>query len=193
MGAPLHCYTCAGGGKILKNWVKVEPKWQCGVMVEAVSHHWLHLKNLYWMYRKCLNCHRIGCHGCGWWGMHGHNERIQRQGPARFQSTLTRFQLPLAAPPSCPSRLACVNHWWAALTPRYHLQTSCLPEATPLLPCPPVLACAHDCQVVRRIRNWQQGDIDGSWNCKIVMTHRCFGLGDFPRWNIVLHNPISLP
>ncbi len=25
MGAPLHCYTCAGGGQILENWGKVEP------------------------------------------------------------------------------------------------------------------------------------------------------------------------
>ncbi len=43
------------------------------------------------------------------------------------------------------------------------------------------------------IRNWQQGDTDGSWNYEIVMTHSCFGLRDFPRWNIVLHDPISLP
>ena len=42
MGAPLHCYTCAGGGKSLENWGKAEEKWHCGVMVEAVNHCWLH-------------------------------------------------------------------------------------------------------------------------------------------------------
>ncbi len=43
------------------------------------------------------------------------------------------------------------------------------------------------------IRNRQQGDIDGSWNCEIVMTLYWLGLRDFSRRNIVLHNPISLP
>ncbi len=42
IGAPLQCYTCAGGGQRLENWGNVEPKWHCGVMVEAVNHHWLH-------------------------------------------------------------------------------------------------------------------------------------------------------
>ncbi len=41
MGAPLHWYTCAGGGQILENWGKAKPKWHCGVMVEAANHHWL--------------------------------------------------------------------------------------------------------------------------------------------------------
>ena len=26
MGAPFHCYTCAGGGQILENWGKAGPK-----------------------------------------------------------------------------------------------------------------------------------------------------------------------
>ena len=30
MGAPLHCYTCAGGGQILEKWGKGEPK--CSVV-----------------------------------------------------------------------------------------------------------------------------------------------------------------
>jgi len=42
MDAPLHCYTCASGGQILEIWGKMEPKWHCGVMVETVTHHWLH-------------------------------------------------------------------------------------------------------------------------------------------------------
>ncbi len=42
MGALLHCYTCAGGGQILENWGKAEPKWRFGVMVEAMNHQWLH-------------------------------------------------------------------------------------------------------------------------------------------------------
>ena len=29
MGAPLHCYTFAGGSWILGNWGKVKPKWHC--------------------------------------------------------------------------------------------------------------------------------------------------------------------
>ncbi len=47
MGAPLHCYTCAGGGgQILDYWGKAEPEWHCGVMVEAVNHRWLHSTSL---------------------------------------------------------------------------------------------------------------------------------------------------
>jgi hypothetical protein len=51
MGAPLHCYTGAGGGQILWNLGKVESKWRCGVMVEAVR--WATadcISHPYWMY-----------------------------------------------------------------------------------------------------------------------------------------------
>ncbi len=41
------------------------------------------------------------------------------------------------------------------------------------------------------IRNWQQGDIDGSWNCEIVMTLRCFGLKNSLRWIINSNNTIT--
>jgi hypothetical protein len=34
MGVPLHCYTCAGDGKILGNWGKVKPIWHCASEVE---------------------------------------------------------------------------------------------------------------------------------------------------------------
>ncbi len=39
MDAPLHCYSCAGGGQILENWGKVKPKRHYGVMVEAVNNY----------------------------------------------------------------------------------------------------------------------------------------------------------
>ncbi len=36
MSAPIHGYTCAGGGQILEKRGKVKPKLRKGVMVEAV-------------------------------------------------------------------------------------------------------------------------------------------------------------
>ncbi len=51
MGAPLHCYTCAGGGQILENWGKAEPKWCCGVMVETINHRWLHPTSILDVYK----------------------------------------------------------------------------------------------------------------------------------------------
>ncbi len=51
MGAPLHCYTCAGDGQIFGNWGKVNPIWNCGDMVEAVSHHWLHPTSMSYIYK----------------------------------------------------------------------------------------------------------------------------------------------
>ncbi len=61
MGAPFHGYTCAGGGQILKNWGKAEPK--CAVV------SWLRLQtttdcisHLYWKYKKILST--FIC--CGW-------------------------------------------------------------------------------------------------------------------------------
>ncbi len=57
MGAPLHCYTCAGGGQILENWGKVKPKWRCGVMVEAVNHHWLHPTSILDVYKVIEHLH----------------------------------------------------------------------------------------------------------------------------------------
>jgi hypothetical protein len=39
MGAPLHCYTCADGGQILKIWGQAELNPHCGVMVEAANPH----------------------------------------------------------------------------------------------------------------------------------------------------------
>ncbi len=59
MGAPLHCYTCAGGGKILENWGKAEPKWCCGVMVEAVNHHWLHPTSILDVYEVIEHLHML--------------------------------------------------------------------------------------------------------------------------------------
>ena len=38
-GAPLHCYTCGGGGLILGYWGYVKPKWYCSVMIEATANH----------------------------------------------------------------------------------------------------------------------------------------------------------
>ena len=35
MIAPLHCNTYAVGDVFLENWSSTEPKWHCGVMVEA--------------------------------------------------------------------------------------------------------------------------------------------------------------
>ncbi len=58
MDAPLHCYTCAGGGQILGNWGKVEPKWH-GVMVEAVSHHWLHPTSILEVYNVLKHLHML--------------------------------------------------------------------------------------------------------------------------------------
>jgi hypothetical protein len=46
IGAPLYCYTYTGGGQILENWGKAEPKWRCGVMVEAANHCWLHCTSI---------------------------------------------------------------------------------------------------------------------------------------------------
>ncbi len=59
MGAPLHCYTCAGGGQMLENWGKVKPKWWCGVMVEAVNHHWLHLTSILDVYKVIEHLHML--------------------------------------------------------------------------------------------------------------------------------------
>jgi hypothetical protein len=55
MGAPLHCYTFAGGSWILGNWGKVKPKWRC-----CACHGWGCkitdcIPHLYWMYRKWLS------------------------------------------------------------------------------------------------------------------------------------------
>ncbi len=57
MGAPLHCYTCAGGGKSLENWGKAEEKWHCGVMVEAVNHCWLHPTSIFDVYKVFEHLH----------------------------------------------------------------------------------------------------------------------------------------
>ncbi len=38
MGAPLHCYTCAGGVGFLEKCGMTEPEWCCGVMVEAANY-----------------------------------------------------------------------------------------------------------------------------------------------------------
>jgi hypothetical protein len=37
MGAPLHCYTGAGGDEFLERWGVGEAEWCCGVMVEATN------------------------------------------------------------------------------------------------------------------------------------------------------------
>ncbi len=57
--APLHCYTCAGGGQILENWGKAEPKWRCGVMVGAVNHHWLHPTSILDVHKVIEHLHML--------------------------------------------------------------------------------------------------------------------------------------
>jgi hypothetical protein len=37
MYAPLHCYTCVGGGEFFESWGVGESKWYCGFMVEATT------------------------------------------------------------------------------------------------------------------------------------------------------------
>ncbi len=59
MGAPLHCFTCAGGGQILENWGKMEPKWHCGVVVEAVSHRWLYPTSILYVYKVIEHLHMM--------------------------------------------------------------------------------------------------------------------------------------
>ncbi len=59
MGALLHFYTCAGGGQILENWGKVKPKWQCGVKVEAVNHHWLHPTSILDVFKMIEHLHML--------------------------------------------------------------------------------------------------------------------------------------
>ena len=59
MGVPLHCYTCAGGGKFFGNWGKVEPKWCCGVMVEAVNHRWLNPTSILDVYYMFVHLHML--------------------------------------------------------------------------------------------------------------------------------------
>ncbi len=59
MGAPLHCYTCAGGGQILKSWGKVEPKWCCGVMIEAVNLCCLHPTSILDLYKVFEHHHML--------------------------------------------------------------------------------------------------------------------------------------
>jgi hypothetical protein len=56
MGAPLHCYTCGGGCKILENWGKAEPKACCDVMVEAVDPTDC-IPHQYWVYKKFEHLH----------------------------------------------------------------------------------------------------------------------------------------
>jgi hypothetical protein len=67
MGAPLHCYTCAGGGKSLENWGKAEEKWHCGVMVEAVNHCWLHPTSILDLYKVFEHLHML------WMGISVHH------------------------------------------------------------------------------------------------------------------------
>jgi hypothetical protein len=51
MGAPLHCYTCVGGGEFLESWGVGESKWSCGVMVEATNSFRLHPRSISHVYK----------------------------------------------------------------------------------------------------------------------------------------------
>ena len=51
MGAPLHCYTCVGGGEFLERLGVGESKWCCGVMVEATISFRLHPTSTSYVYK----------------------------------------------------------------------------------------------------------------------------------------------
>ncbi len=51
IGSPLHWNTHAGDGKFLENWGMTEPKWYCGVMVEAAKGFRLHLTSILYLYK----------------------------------------------------------------------------------------------------------------------------------------------
>ncbi len=61
MGAPLHCYTSAGGGEFLESWGVGESEWYCGVMVEATNSFSRHPASIPYVYKvfSTLIC-------CGW-------------------------------------------------------------------------------------------------------------------------------
>ncbi len=59
MGASLHCCACVGSGQILESWNMAEPKWHCGVIVEAVNHHWLHPTSILDVYRVFEHLHML--------------------------------------------------------------------------------------------------------------------------------------
>ncbi len=51
MGAPLHCYTCVGGGEFLECWGVGESEWYCGFMVEATNSFRLHPTSISYVYK----------------------------------------------------------------------------------------------------------------------------------------------
>jgi len=58
MGAHFHCYTCAGGGQILENWGKAEPK--CAVVSWLrINHHQLHHTSILDVYKVIEHLHML--------------------------------------------------------------------------------------------------------------------------------------
>ncbi len=84
MGAPLHCYTCAGGGQILKNWVRRSPN--SSPVAVSLLQMWLMSSTCLPVWRPCswgfCSCSLYGAQGCVWRDLCGHFHRLLSWWPA---------------------------------------------------------------------------------------------------------------